>query len=300
MQTGQLKGERIPTTIRREVPKEPQSTLFGICMVLAGIALVAFLAALGNFAFQEYKLEIGVLLAISFLGAMILAAGGLNKEEVNTSFREKRPSDLMPEFILRRRRSWATAELLARTEDAATGLAKSLEALQGPGQQSQRNRSQREFPFSPEVCAILLDHRHITAGESLREFWRHHPASILWDPAEPLLEALVNHAREQCAPFASVTWAELFRILGERKVEGQVLREVVERAQRRSLPWMRIPGFASQVFLALPQELPDQMQKALRDEFPAPKTVVETPGSGLVVLHLTQGYRQPDAQSDSP
>lgn len=276
-----------PAVITTKRPRHDRMILCAatalICAVGLGIALATSYATAG-----------WIIAALSGLGAIVVALQGFTETETTVLAAPPPPPNLLPELHRLRNLDWLARELCRRTQRAARFCHDNVAQLRAEaGTASQEDA--KTFPFSREVCAALLERKQIWPADSLRQFWEDEAAfeRAIGEEAANLLELLREHARRSCAAMAGLEWSDIFVVSsGPAASEGLFWREALETARAGSVPWVPVPGASVQTFLALPQSLTDEARSLLVERFPDQKSVEEIDGNQILVVQLSQGYRE--------
>lgn len=261
-------------------------------LIFAVVAFLGIGATAAAFYWLGVPFGVGVGLAVG-LALVILAIKGFKKTELREIAPGEPPLNLLPELYRRRRRRELVALLLEGNRKAIAKLKENIAAL---ALETRARSGFGEFPFTCEVCASLLASRSLTVGEAVETLWSEEPgtlAAALGDGEESLLDQISAFARERCRRFADLEWGELFRALGGvGSLATPLWEKAMEQAQADALPWMPVWGQSTKTLLALPNSLPHELREVLETRFPAQKATVAIEGNAVVVVCVTQGYRE--------
>jgi hypothetical protein len=268
--------------------REPRYGRIALC---AGAALGGAGSLAAAFATSYQAVGWGGAAAFG-LAAGLVARRGLTRIERHV-WEMSSPPDLLPELQRLRALDWLAASLRRRAESAAAVCQETVALLEREVE-SAPAESPKAFPFSTEVCAALLDRKKITPWDCLHRFWDDGAAFERVISGSGLTELLREHARRCCAPIANLEWSDVFLAsAGLASGDGFFWKEALKRAREASIPWVPVPGSSPlHTFLALPHNLPADNRRTLVDHFPDQKSVKEIDGNEILVVQLSQGYRE--------
>lgn len=269
---------------------------FVLGLVLLGIVLIF------TFVAQVAEPTSPIMLALMVVGgvALVLAAavGGKGARDR----RKIQPPDLSGKHIWLRTQHAKLQQWGELGDQDSLRLRNNVEALaeelRGVGESSS---SLLEIPIGAAEKA--LETAGVDAKDSLTAFWQEYD-----DPLEPvfskgplaLAAALKAYAEKQSARIDAIPW---YQTIGASVAEGEealVVRDLLERMRRLSLPRVSTWGERSWQMLIISEDAPPALEELMRGHLSERVTVESAPVTGILMLQWTQGYRSRNGEDTDP